>query len=296
MAIKIGTGPDSWGVWAPDAPGQIQWDKFLDESAEAGYEWIEAGMYGYLPTDVPTLKSELAKRGTMVTATTVMNGHLEDPCDWPKIEDTVINAAGLGAELGTKHLVLIDDTYVDHASLQETSTKVLAESAWKQLIESTHRVAEIVRDKFDLPIAFHPHAETHVQSEEQIEQFLEDTDPELVSLCLDTGHHAYSGGEPVSFLQKHHKRISYLHFKSVDRTILNKVNSENIRLVTATEIGVFCEPQVGVVDFNALSSVLRDIGYDGWATVEQDMRQPPLDVPLPIAKRTRAYLKKVGIG
>ena len=296
MTIKIGTGPDSWGVWAPSAPGQIPWDTFLDESAEAGYEWIEAGMYGYLPTDIPTLKSELARRGTKVTATTAMNGHLDDPNDWPKIEETVLNAAGLGAELGTKYLVLIDDVYFDLETAQETAPKALDDAAWKRLIEATHRVTEIVRSKFDMPIAFHPHAETHIQYEDQIEQFLEDTDPELVSLCLDTGHHAYSGGEPVSFLRKHHERISYLHFKSVDRATLDRVNAENVPLVTATEMGVFCEPRDGVVDFKALGGVLREIGYDGWATVEQDMRQPPLDVPLPIAKRTRAYLRELGIG
>jgi sugar phosphate isomerase/epimerase len=33
-----------------------------------------------------------------------------------------------------------------------------------------------------------PHADSHVGSQEQIERFLEDTDPTTVGLCLDTGH------------------------------------------------------------------------------------------------------------
>lgn len=296
MAIKIGTGPDSWGVGSQSAPGQILWDKFLDESAEAGYEWIEAGVYGYLPTDVLVLQDELNKRALKVTATTVMNGHLDDPADWPKVEKTVLSAGELGASLGTHHLVLIDDTYTEQNTLELAAPRVLDGDSWKHLVEATHRVADLARSEFGLPIAFHPHAETHVETEEQIEQFLEETDPGRVSLCLDTGHHAYRDGEPVSFLRKHHERVSYLHLKSVDGAVMERVRAENLTLDQATESSVFCEPQDGVVDFVALAEVLREIGYDGWATVEQDMRKPPLDVPLPIARRTRAYLKEVGIG
>ena len=296
MTIKIGTGPDSWGVWAPSAPGQIRWDQFLDESVEAGYEWIEVGMYGYLPTDPTTLRAELDKRGIKATATTVMKGHLEKESDWPKLEREVLRAGEFGVELGTNHLVLIDDTYVDRMTLKKVEPERLEEDAWKRLIDATHRVADICRQKFGIPVAFHPHADGHVETEAQTEQFLEDTDPQQVSLCLDTGHHAYRGGDPVSFLRKHHERVSYLHLKNVDRTVQARVNAEAIPFETAVELGVFCEPLLGVVDFVELAKVLREIGYDGWATVEQDMRRPALDVPLPLARRTREYLREIGLG
>jgi inosose dehydratase len=51
-----------------------------------------------------------------------------------------------------------------------------------------------------------------------------------------------------------------------------------------------------MIDFEAFGTVLRETGYDGLATVEQDMYRPPLDVPLPIARRTREYLREIGIG
>ena len=59
MNIQIGSAPDSWGVWFPSDPKQTPWQRFLDEIAEAGYEWTELGPYGYLPTDLPTLRAEL---------------------------------------------------------------------------------------------------------------------------------------------------------------------------------------------------------------------------------------------
>ena len=57
--ITIGTAPDSWGVWFPSDPEQVPAGQFLAEVAEAGYEAIELGPYGYLPTDPGELKEAL---------------------------------------------------------------------------------------------------------------------------------------------------------------------------------------------------------------------------------------------
>ena len=50
------------------------------------------------------------------------------------------------------------------------------------------------------------------------------------------------------------------------------------------------------VDFIAFRDALHQADYDGWATVEQDMYPAPFDKPLPIAKRTRAYLRAIELG
>src|SRR5437867_4209984 len=85
------------------------------------------------------------------------------------------------------------------------------QTPWQRLVDTTHRVANIVHDQFGLILVFHPEPDTHVEYEEQIETLLEQTDPNRVSLCLDTGHHAYRGGDPVSFMLRHHERIRCLH-------------------------------------------------------------------------------------
>lgn len=38
--IRVGSAPDSWGVWFPDDPQQTPYTRFLDEVAASGYEWI----------------------------------------------------------------------------------------------------------------------------------------------------------------------------------------------------------------------------------------------------------------
>jgi inosose dehydratase len=97
-------------------------------------------------------------------------------------------------------------------------------------------------------------------------------------------------------MRKHHRRITYLHLKSIDGTIQRKVAAEKIPFAIAVGMDMFCEPSKGAVDFKAFRDVLREVSYEGWAIVEQDMYPAPFDKPLPIAKRTRAYLREIGIG
>jgi inosose dehydratase len=295
MDVKIGSAPDSWGVWFPDDPRQIPWLRFLDEVVEAGYEWIELGPYGYLPTDLKTLRAELKKRQLKVCAATVIS-NLEQPSAWPGLEKQVMGSGELVAALDAKFLVLIDDPYSDLFTGKLVDPVRLDESMWKRLIDTTHRVADMAQGRFGLTTVFHPHAETHVEYEDQIDALLEQTDPARVFLCLDTGHHAYRGGDPVSFMRRHYRRIPYLHLKSVDNQLQQRVETERIPFALAVGMDVFCEPSKGVVDFAKFRDVLNEIDYRGSAIVEQDMYPAPFDKPLPIAKRTRTYLRQIGIG
>ena len=295
MNITIGSAPDSWGVWFPSDPQQTPWHRFLDEIVEAGYEWTELGPYGYLPTDLPTLRRELSIRGLKVTGTFAM-ANVEEPSLWGELERQVLGAGERLAALDAKYLVLIDDTYTDLFTGEAIAPKRLDESAWERFIETTHRVADIARDRFGLQLVFHPHAETHIEYEDQIEAFLEQTDPDRISICFDTGHHAYRGGDPIDFMRCHHDRIPYLHLKSIDPEIQERVEAEGIPFAEAVKMDMFVEPSKGAVDFLAFRDLLREIDYDGYAIVEQDMYPAPFDKPLPIAKRTRAYLREIGIG
>jgi inosose dehydratase len=282
-------------VWFPDDPQQMPWQRFLDEIAAAGYAWTELGPYGYLPTDPAVLGAELGRRGLKVTGATVMS-NLEDPANWPELERQVLGGGELAAALDGDYLVLIDAAYTDLNTGASIAPARLDADAWNRLIDTTHRVADLARERFNLRTVFHPHAETHVEYEDQIERFLADTDPARVDLCLDTGHHAYRGGDAVAFMRTHHARIPYLHLKSVRPEMIQKVKDENIPFAVAVGMDMFCEPSEGAVDFLAFRDVLREINYVGLAVVEQDMYPAPFDKPLPIAKRTRAYLREIGIG
>ncbi len=302
MTIRVGSCPDSWGVWFPEDAKQPPWQRFLDEVAAAGYEGTELGPYGYLPTDLPTLRGEIDARGLKVTAG-MIEGILYDTDGWPvrslsprTVEEQLRGVGPLLAGLGGTYLLLMDNTYTDMHSGALIAPAELAEDAWQRLVDVTHKVAEIARRDYGLTLVFHPETESHVQFETQIERLLSQTDPDLVSLCLDIGHHANCGGDPVAFMRKHHTRIPYVHLKSVDARVRAQVQRDRIAFTPAVAMGLFCTPRDGMVDFHGYRDVLIDIGYEGWVTVEQDMYPASFDKPLPIARETRAWLREIGVG
>jgi len=295
MRVQVGSAPDSWGVWFPEDEKQTPWNRCLDEISAAGYAWTELGPYGYLPTDLETLRTELDRRGLKASASFSM-AHLEDPDAWPEVERQVVGFGELLQPLGAEFLVLIDDCYTNLFTGEPIKPARLEGDDWKRLVDTSNRVGRLAKERFSLQVVFHPHANTHVEYEDQIEALLDQTDPDLVALCLDTGHHAYCGGDPVAFMRKHHARIPYLHLKSVDPAMQQKIDDEGIPFATAVAQDMFVEPSQGAVDFEVFRDVLREIDYEGFGIVEQDMYPAPFDKPLPIAKRTRDYLKEIGIG
>jgi inosose dehydratase len=295
MKLTIGSAPDSWGVWFANDPRQTPWWRFLDEVKEAGYDYTELGPYSYLPTDLTALRGELSRRGLNVTGSFVM-GDLADPGRWPDLERQLLGWGPNLKALGAKFLVLIDDVYTDLFTGEQLRPARLDTVGFQKLVDTTRRIAEIAKSDYGLTLVFHPHAETHVQYEDQIEALLDATEPELVSALLDTGHHAYCGGDPVAFMKKHHTRIPYLHLKSVDGEISARMATEKIPFAKAVAMDMFVEPSRGKIDFVAFRDVLREIDYIGYGIVEQDMFPAPFDKPLPIAKRTRAYLREIGLG
>jgi inosose dehydratase len=293
VGVVLGSAPDSWGVWFSDDPRQTPWHRFLDEVAEAGYRWIELGPYGYLPTDPEELGRELGRRGLSVTGTFAMFP-LEDAGRWEAMRDEVERTCELIRRFDGRYLILIDDVYTNLFTGEPLASAELDDAGWAQLIQTTNEIADAAA-RNELTVVFHPHAETHVEYESQIERLLADSD-DRVGICLDVGHHAYRGGDPVAFMRRHHARIPYLHLKSIDSTVQRRVEAEGIPFAKAVEIDMFVEPSQGAVDFLAFRDVLEEVGYDGFGIVEQDMYPAPFDKPFPIAQRTHEYLKEIGLG
>ena len=291
--IMVGTGPDSWGVWFGDDPKQTPWQRYLREVVEAGYEWTELGPYGYMPTDPVSLRQELESRQLKLAGGFVIN-HVEDLSLFSQLEQEATEVGELVAALGAKFLVLIDASYTNMNGEQILPIR-LKSDGWKQLLENTQKLAESTLDRLGLQLVFHPHADSHVQYPEQVEEFLDQTDP-IVGLCLDTGHYAYRGGDPVDLVRRRHERILYLHVKTVRDEVRDRVEAEGIPFVTAVGMDMFCELPEGAIDFVALKNVLTEVDYRGYAIVEQDMYPAPFDKPLPIARRTRQYLHDIGFG
>ncbi|MFG2391460.1 sugar phosphate isomerase/epimerase family protein [Streptomyces lavendulae] len=292
--IRVGSAPDSWGVWFPEDPLQTPWERFLDEVADAGYEWIELGPYGYLPTDAARLADETAKRGLRVSAGTVFTGLHHGPAVWEQTWEHVSRIAALTRDTGAEHLVVIPSFWRDDKTGAVLEDRVLTPDQWRELTSQTERLGREVRDRYGLRIVVHPHADTHIDTPANVARFLDATDPALVSLCLDTGHYAYCGGDSVEAIETFGERIGYLHLKQVDLRVLAEVRAEELPFGPAVARGVMCEPPSGVPALEPVLAAAQRLGVELFAIVEQDMYPCPPDRPLPIARRTRAHLRSCG--
>jgi inosose dehydratase len=129
-----------------------------------------------------------------------------------------------------------------------------------------------------------------VEAPWEIDELLARTDPALLGLCLDTGHIAYGGGNPLEILERHATRVWHVHFKDCDPAIAKAAREAGLSYTDAVGRRLFCELGSGSVDFRAIVDALRRHGYDGWIVVEQDVF-PGCGTPLASARRNRAYLQ-----
>jgi inosose dehydratase len=299
MQIKIATGPVSWGVLMKDTPNVPPWPQVLDEMQTAGYTGTELGPYGYLPLDTERLREELGKRGlTLCSAFTIVN--LLDPqARAQEYEEAIITARFL-SQMGCEWIVLSDGLFVVENRVQRAG-RIRPEDGlngeqWKQFVANTNAFARRVRDEFGLKTVYHPHVGAWVESREEIERFLSDTDPDLVGFCLDTAHTTYGGHDPVAIARNWTPRIRYLHIKECDRVKLQTVLAAEGDYYAAVIADVFPELGKGSVDFPALLEVLRGMDFNGWAVVEQDILPDTGTNALASAKANREYLRKIGMG
>jgi len=288
--LRIGTAPDSWGVWFPDDPKQVPWRRFLDEVVAAGYSWIELGPYGYLPTDPHQLEDELGSRGLKLSAGTVFTGFHKGEDQWTRAWDQALAVAGLASRLGAEHLVVIPDLWRSDATSEVLESRTLTDEQWTKLAAGHDRLGKALLEEFGVKQQFHSHADSHVGTTREVNRFLDETDPRYTNLCLDTGHFAYYGGDNVKLIEQRPDRIGYLHLKQVDTSLLFDVLKNDIPFADAVTEGIMIEPPYGVPDLAPIIEAVAAIDPEIFAIVEQDMYGCDVDYPFPIAKRTREHI------
>ena len=119
---------------------------------------------------------------------------------------------------------------------------------------------------------------------------MQNTNPDLVSLLLDTGHAKFAGANIDEIIQKHGNRIKYVHLKDIRANILEKVRNQNLSFLTSVKDGVFTVPGDGCIDFATIFSQLENLNYSGWFVVEAE-QDPAKANPFEYAKKARKFIK-----
>jgi len=298
--IRVANSPCSW--LAPDfgldgsSPGYRQ---VLSEMEETGYKGTELGHWGFMPTLAFELRESLKEFGLQLPGAVVPVALSESGAYEMEI-DKVLKTAGLlyNAGFEDSFIILADEAgsaeeRTNHAG-RITEEMAMPEEDWKIFAGRAERIASEVRRQFGLRTAFHNYCGSYIETPGEVARLMELTDPSLLGLCLDLGHYAFGGGNPVEGIKTHYDRIWHIHFKDLNPRIDEEAARNNYDYFKSVEEGLFCELGKGSVDFKSIIRILKEKDYDGWIVVEQDIFQG-MGSPKNHALNNRNYLKKLGL-
>lgn len=298
MTIRIANAPVSWGIYEFDALEQkYTYQQVLDEIVETGYEGLELGPWGFLPTDPEALRPELEQRNLKLLSSYVPV-KLADKQTHDAGEQHALKVGRLLAAMGAPYIVLADDNATAPDLIAQAGRRAgskLNAEEWDVFASGVNRIARKLHDELGLKVVFHHHCGGYVETPEETRQLLDRADGDLVGLCLDTGHWHYGGGDAVDCIREYGERVRYLHLKDCSAEIAERSRREKLDYFEATAAGVFCELGDGEVDFPTIIAEMEKLGYDGWAIVEQDVLTNDLAAPKRSAQRNRDYLRGLGL-
>jgi inosose dehydratase len=298
--IQIANAPCSWGVLEFDLAGEAAgYAQVLDEMVETGYAGTELGDWGFMPTDPARLSQEIHARGLKLLGAFVPVA-FKDPLTHLEGTEAALRAARLlaGVEGEAPFIILADDNGKEALRTQNAGRvqpgHMLSYAEWLVYAEGVQRVALAVRQETGLRTVFHHHCAGYVETPAEIEKLLSMTDPDLLGLCLDTGHYLFGGGDPLTALEKYGERIWHVHFKDCHPEIAGQSRREGWDYFASVRSGIFCELGKGEIDFGQIKQRLEKQGYQGWIVVEQDVL-PGMGKPKESALRNRNFLKGIGL-
>jgi len=277
----------------------------LSEAAQAGYRGIELGPYGYLPLNVDELGGALAENGLHLIAGTIFD-NLVDPKNLPSLLKQAHDICALLKALRPvvqkpephhpdPYLVIIDWGHEvrDYAAGHSDKAPRLNAAEWSDMMAHIRKIADIA-NRYGVRAVIHPHAGGYIEFADELAQMVQDIDPGVAGLCLDTGHLYYAGMDPAATLRQYASRLDYLHFKDIDPVVFDQVLGERITFFAACAKGVMCPIGRGVIDYPALRTLIRELDYQGYITVEQERDPRHVGCSLADVTESRTYLTRCG--
>lgn len=269
--IRWGAAPVNWNNDdLPEWGFRVPVDQVLQEAAAAGCEGIEWGT-GF-PEDGEEVRDLLARHGL----------HLCGAYQWVRLHEVpvavelprlqpVMSRLQRG---GARHLVVAVQWTPERRAYAGRAAQApsLPAQGWRRLTDGLVHLGRVAAD-YGLQLVYHNHVGTYVETPEELERLLQDTDPDWVGWCLDTGHLAWGAGDPaapVELARRHAGRIRYVHAKDVDVGAMRAVVAAGGGFLDGLREGVFVPPGEGSVDFRAILATLSEAGYSGWVVEEAE--------------------------
>lgn len=292
--LSLANAPVSWGVDFPDQPGAPPWTEVLDGIAAAGYRNVELGPYGFLPEDSAALREALGERG-LRAAGGLLYEPFHDPGAHGAIRELAARVIDWVAGAGGAYVLLIplvDGERGGWAGRAVGAPRMdgARRAAMASLLDELAERAEAT----GLVAALHPHAGTYVESRAEVDELMAGAGSSL-RLCVDTGHCLYGGIDPIELVRDYASVLAGFHLKDLDTARLRRSLEAGHGFEAAVGDGVFTPLGRGNVDFAGLAATLAGLGFEGWATVEQDIEPGAGGDPVADAVASRTYLAGIGL-
>ncbi len=275
MNIQIGMSPISWSNDdLPQLGGETSLETCLRETRLAGYTGTEMG--GKFPKEAKALKKSLDEHDLKLVSGwysgQLLNNSLQQELERvkPQLE--------LFTELNAP-VIVYGETYETVQNRQDKSMSKkpsLEKSKFAAYGERVTALADYCLSQ-GVPLTFHHHMGTGVESEQELDLVMENTD-QSVGLLVDTGHLVFAGGNVLHVINKYGARINHVHAKDIRADVLKTVDKESDSFLDCVLRGVFTVPGDGMIDFNAIVQALADHRYEGWIIVEAE-QDPALADP-----------------
>lgn len=298
--IKIANAPCSWGVLEFELEGKSpDYVQVLNEIKETGYQGTELGDWGFMPTDPQKLHEEISRRDLQLLGAFVPVLLKEVSKHKAGIE-TALKTARLMKNAGyTESFIVLAD---DNGTIQNRTQYAgriksgmgLTREEWEIFCAGANELAYQVQNETGLRTVFHHHCAGYIETPEEIDMLMQNTNKNILGLVLDMGHYKFGGGEPLQALKKYSDRIWHVHFKDCHEEIAAMSRANEWDYFKSVKEGVFCELGKGSVDFKAIVDELDRLDYDGWIVVEQDVL-PGMGKPKECAARNREYIRSLGL-
>lgn len=284
---KIAGAPISWGVcevpgWGPMLPA----DRVLREVRSLGLSATELGSPGFLPRTASELNAILSEFEMKLVGGFIPLV-LHDPASKAETMELAHTAASLFKE--TNADVFVTAIVVDQGWGPRYQ---LNTAEWDHMFAMLSELDELT-ESYGLRQVIHPHVNTLVETKADVLQVLANSPTKW---CLDTGHLAVGGFDPVEFANDYSDRVGLMHLKDVDLAIAADMNSGEKTLMGATLDGMFTNLGQGNVDVaSVIQSIVRS-GYSDWWVLEQDTSiagAPPAEGSGPVedVAKSLAYLR-----
>ena len=219
--LMIGNAPCSWGVFYPEN-NPLKYDKYLMKISEIGYKYSELGPLGYFKDDTIIIKDLLANLNIQISGAAHVHT-FADLSMFDKLKLNVNKISNILLNLNSTNLILMDKSEFYPKNNKE---KIRGDD-WNKIMKNIIEIQTLVENDYGLKVHFHPHVGTFIEYEHQIDKLLNDTN---ISLCFDTGHHAFWNQDPISYLKKVINRVGYIHLKNVNDDIRQQVWNKKITI------------------------------------------------------------------